>query len=95
MRSFSILAALGIFFFGSDIGNAQTSNWTSAGTHHKPQLSKPLPKLNRAESASKVNGAKVHTGGPRGASGGKGGSGSSASGPQSHPLHGADTETVH
>ncbi len=96
MRFVAMAAALGISFFGVNAASAQGSGWTSAGTYHHRKPVKAPHQVNRAQSASEVTGAKVKTGGPTGASsGGSENSGSGASGGHSHPLHGADSKTMH
>ncbi len=96
MRFVAMATAVGISFFGINAAFAQSSGWTSAATYHHRKPVKTPHQVNRAESASDVNGAKIKTGGPTGASsGGSGASGSGASGGHSHPLQGADSKTLH
>ncbi len=96
MRFVAMAAAIGISFFGINAAFAQGSGWTSAGTYQPRKPVKTPHQVNRAKSASQVTGAKVETGGPAGASsGGNQTSGSGASGGHSHPLHGADSKTLH
>jgi hypothetical protein len=96
MRFVAMAAALGISFFGVNAAFAQGSGWTSAGTYHHRKPVKTPHQINKAKAASRVTGAKVHTGGPTGASsGGSATSGAGSSGAHSHPLHGGDSQTLH
>jgi hypothetical protein len=94
MRFGALAAILAVLSAGSDAALGKTG-WTSAGTYgHRAPVKEPHD-ANNAKEAAKVNGAKVKQGTPSGASGSSSTSGAAASGPHSHPLHGAGSEQWH
>lgn len=95
MRYFVI--AIGVSLMGAHPALAQGKDWSSAGTYHQQIHVKKAHDLNNAKQASKINGAKVKKGTPSGASSGNSStsSGATASGPHSHPLHGAGSKDWH
>lgn len=97
MRFCAMAAAAGLLVLGAGDALAQGYGWTSAGTYHYRHPVKTPHTLNKAKQASEVNDAKVKKGSPSGASSGDAdtNSGSHASGPHSHPLHGAGSKQWH